>query len=142
MPTFNNMNELEKYLNEVIGVALETNVAEKTKETMQFHIQTDVYKPYTPREYERTGKLLQDVDVTLIDNNTLIIEDTRNDEPDVENGRDVINVIETGKGYSRISIDDEIGERPFVQNTYDELANGLARESLKEGLKRQGLNVE
>lgn len=141
MPEFKNMNDLQKYINGLIENALETNVKDIAEETMQLHIQRDVYSPYTPMSYERTGKLLQDVEVT-VEGNTLILEDKRNEESDVENGRDVINVIETGKGYSRSSLDDVIGERPFVQNTFDELSKGLASESLKQGLKRQGIIVE
>jgi phage gpG-like protein len=142
---FNSLDELEKYLNDLIEVALETNVKQTAEETMKMHIQKDVYTPYTPMSYERTGKLLQDVEAKMIDSNTLSLEDTRNEEPDVENGRDVIKTIEKGKGYQwgyTRNLDEVIGARPFVQNTYDELASGSARESLKQGLKRQGLNVE
>jgi hypothetical protein len=146
MPEFNNLTDLGKYINDLIGTSLGIDVAETAKETMQIHIQRDVYAAYTPYStdgetphYERTGQLLQDVESKMIDN-TLVIEDTRS-----ENGRDIVNVIETGKGYQwgyKRNLDEEIGERPFVQNTYNELASGLARESLKQGLKRQGLSVE
>jgi hypothetical protein len=142
----NNLSELEKYLNDFIEVALETSTKPIVIETMQMHIQKDVYAAYTPYStdgktphYERTGKLLQDVEAK-VEGNTLILEDTRS-----ENGRDIVNIIENGGhydwGYKR-NLDQEIGKREFVKNTYDELASGLARESLKQGLKRQGLSVE
>jgi hypothetical protein len=144
---FSDLSQLEKYLNGLINNALDTNVKETAKETMQLHIQRDVYAAYSPYStdgktphYERTGQLLQDVEGHLIDNNTLVIEDTRS-----ENGRDIVKVIEEGKGYQwgyKRNLDEEIGARPFVENTYVELASGLARESLKQGLKRQGLDVE
>jgi hypothetical protein len=142
----NNISELEKYLNDFIEVALETSTKPIATETMQMHIQKDVYAAYTPYStdgktphYERTGKLLQDVEAK-VEGNTLILEDTRS-----ENGRDIVSIIENGGhydwGYKR-NLDQEIGKREFVKNTYDELASGLARESLKQGLKRQGLDVE
>lgn len=146
MPEFNTMNQLEKYLNDIIKEALNTDVAEIAKENMQLHIQRDVYKPYTPYStdgktphYERTGELLQDVETT-VEGNTLILEDTRS-----ENGRDIVKVIEEGKGYEwgyKRNLDTEIGKRPFVENTFEDLSKGLANESLKQGLKRQGINVE
>jgi hypothetical protein len=143
---FKNINELQKYLEGLIGSALDTDVAETAKETMQLHIQRDVYATYTPYStdgktphYERTGQLLQDVEHSMV-GNTLIIEDTRS-----ENDRDITKVIEEGKGYHwgyKRNLDEEIGARPFVENTYEDLSKGLARESLKQGLKRIGLNVE
>ena len=144
---FSNLNQLEKYLNDKIRNALDTNVAETAKETMQMHIQRDVYATYTPYStdmetphYIRTGQLLQDVEHSMINDNTLEIKDTRN-----ENGRDIVEVIEEGKGYEwgyRRDLDEEIGARPFVENTAIDLEKGLAKEALKQGLKRQGLIVE
>jgi hypothetical protein len=147
VPTFNNLQQLEKYLNGMIRNALDTNVAETAKETMQLHIQRDVYAAYTPYStdgktpyYERTGQLLQDVEHSMLNNNTLVIENTRS-----ENGRDIVKVIEEGKNYEwgyKRNLDEEIGKRPFVHNTFVELSKGLAKESLKEGLRRQGISVE
>jgi hypothetical protein len=151
MPEIKTLNQLEKYLNDYINNALNKDVAEIAKENMQLHIQRDVYKPYTPyaigggtNHYQRTGKLLQDVETTM-EGNTLILEDTRNDEADVNNNRDLIKVIEEGKGYEwgyKRNLDEEIGARPFIENTFEDLSKGLASEALKKGLKRQGLNVE
>lgn len=151
MPEFKNLNDLQKYLNGMIANALEKEVASVAKETMQLHIQRDVYAAYTPYStdgetphYERTGKLLEDIEATMA-GDTLVVEDTRNNEDDVENGRDVVDVINSGKGYEwgyKRNLDEEIGERPFVQNTFEELSEGLASEALKQGLKRFGLDVE
>jgi hypothetical protein len=143
---FNKLDELTKYLNDLIEVALETDVKVTAEETMKLNIQRDVYAPYTPYNldggdwhYHRTGELLQDVKTT-IEGNTLILEDTRS-----ENGKDIVSIIENGGHYdwgkSR-NLDEEIGARPFVEDTYIDLKNGLAIESLKNGLKRQGLSVE
>lgn len=145
MPTLD-INQLEAYINEKINVALETNVKEVAKTTMKEHVQIDVYNPYTPHSidgvtphYERTGKLLENVKAT-IEGNSLTLEDTRS-----ENGRDITQIIESGVGYDwgyKRNLDKEIGKRPFVEETYKDLANGKARNALAEGLRIQGLNIE
>lgn len=138
---FNSITDLEKYINEMITKALEEDVAEVARQTMQEKIQTDVYKAYTPTQYERTGGLLQDVEVHLINENTLEIQDTRTDEV---NGRLITPVIESGIGYewTKSEIYQRELPRPFVEETAKALEDGLAKEALIKGLKRQGLIVD
>ena len=47
-------------------------------------------------------------------------------------------IIESGKGYDYIT-----GHpRPFMHNIYEELLNGVAKNTLIRGLEKQGLNVK
>ncbi|WP_137743249.1 hypothetical protein [Robertmurraya siralis] len=148
MATFDDLKSLEKYLNSKINSALQNEVFSEVKKTMQQRIERDVYEAYTPYStdgttphYQRTGKLNESIDKSMEGENVLVVENTRN-----ENGRDIVKVIEEGKdyewGYKR-NLDKEIGSRPFVKNTRDELSksNKLER-AMKDGLRRQGLNVE
>jgi hypothetical protein len=143
MPEFSNLADLERYLNQKISKALETTVSEEAKKTMSEHVEIDVYDRYNPTSYERTGALADEsnIQTTMINDNTLEIENVRKDE---ETGRLVAPVIESGKGYEwgyNRNLNEVIGERPFIQETAKDLASGKALAALAEGLKKQGLDV-
>jgi|SRR5579875_3158218 len=143
MPEFSSLADLERYLNDKIRNALETEVKKVAVQTMQSEVVTSVYDKYTPTQYERTGGLAQEQNIksTLINDNTLEIENVREDE---ETGRLVAPVVESGTGYtwkeSQIYKRQPF-PRPFVENTAKDLEGGLAKKALADGLKRQGLDV-
>ncbi len=123
---------------------METEVAKESRGTMKKHIQNDAYSQYAPTSYVRKydqGGLIDDsnIETIMIDDNTLKVENIRKDE---ETGRLVTPVVEYGKGYYTDWLDKKIGPRPFVNNTFIELKNGVAKEALKEGLRKQGVDVE
>lgn len=144
MPEFSSLADLERYLNDKIRNALETEVKKVAVQTMQSEVVTSVYDKYTPTQYERTGGLAQEQNIksTLINDNTLEIENVREDE---ETGRLVAPVVESGTGYtwkeSQIYKRQPF-PRPFVENTAKDLEGGLAKKALADGLKRQGISVE
>lgn len=142
MTTFNSISDLEKYLNEKIRNALASEVADVARDTMSDHVQSDVYDKYTPSQYVRSGDLYKDIKTTMVNDNTLTIEDDARDE---ESGRYIAPVVEDGVGYewtdSRI-YNMQPFPRPFVENTAKALENGLAREAMKKGLRNQGLEVD
>jgi hypothetical protein len=141
MPDFNTWEELEKFLNQKINKALAKEVADVARDTMSDHVVSDVYEKYEPTQYQRSGDLYKDVKTTMINENTLEVENTARDE---ESGRLIAPVVESGVGYewesSRI-YNMQPFPRPFVENTAKELENGLAKEAMKIGLKKQGLDV-
>jgi hypothetical protein len=134
-----NFKELEALINKAIRKAMENEVSRTARNTLKEHVVEDVYDAYSPTQYDRTGGLLQDrnIDSHMVDDNTLSVRSTRE-----EDGRDIASVIEYGKGYSFDGLDERIGARPFHEEAKKELANGLAKESLKRGLKKQGLDVK
>jgi hypothetical protein len=138
---FNNIAELEKYLNEKINSALRNEVADTARDTMQEHVMSDVYDKYQPSQYVRTGDLYKDIVTQMVDDNTISIEDLARDE---ETGRLIAPVVESGVGYtwkdSRI-YQMQPFERPFVKETAKDLENGKAKVALAQGLKRQGLDI-
>lgn len=148
MPNFSNLNELKKYLQEQITDSLKTDVSEKSIELMEEHIKKDVYEAYTPYStdsrtpyYKRTYKLLNSNETNMIDDNTLELTNTRSEE---ERDRYIVSVIEYGKGYEwgyTRNLDEEIGERPFIENTAKDLKDGKAKDFMAEALKKRGLNV-
>jgi hypothetical protein len=139
---FNNLKELEAYLNKKISKSLQTEVASVARDTMSDHVMSDVYSKYEPSEYQRTGDLYKDISTTMANDNTLVIENVAKDE---ESGRLYAPIVEEGVGYewkdSRI-YHMQPYPRPFVKNTAKELAEGKAKQALGEGLRKQGLNVE
>ena len=138
MATFKNMKDLEKFINKKIASALQREVASEARKVMKENVITEVYDAYQS-SYERTGGLYQDrnIETNLVNNNTLTVRNTRN-----ENGRDIAYIVEYGENYSYPGLDERIGPRPFHAETARELEQqGLAKNALAKGLRRQGLDV-
>jgi hypothetical protein len=138
--TFKSLSDLAKHLEKnQIKKALETEVKKVAERTLKENVITEVYDAYDS-EYQRTGGLLQDsnIESKMESDDTLSVRSIRE-----ENGRDIASIIETGKGYSYHGLDERIGERPFHAITAMELEyDGLAKKALKDGLKKQGIDVE
>lgn len=139
MPSFSSIEELAQYLQLQINDSLETDVSKEIVQVVQEHIQTDVYAAYTPLSYQRTNELMNDVKSEMIQDDILEITDTR-----TENGKDISQIIEYGKGYTwGVGLDERIGARPFMENTEQQiLQDGLHINAMKESLKRKGFTVE
>ena len=135
---------INKIQNTYVPSAMKKEVSQESKTVMQIATVEKVYNAYEPTHYNRQfddGGLLDrdNIETTLIGNNTLKAENIRRDE---ETGRLVTPIIESGKGYYTQELDDRIGARMFVEETAKELEKGKAKEALKRGLLRQGLNVK
>lgn len=156
MATFKSLKELNTYLEREIAKAMQKEVAEAVKDEMVEQIDEIVYNSYEPynlagtdHHYHRTYKLKDkdNMEATMIDNNTLAVENIRKDE---ESGRYITPVIVDGKdyewgknsGYVR-DLDAEIGARDFIQGTREGLSKSKAHvKALKDALKKQGIRVE
>ena len=142
MSKFDSLDELMKYIQQQITSSLEDDVAKDSIELMKQHIQEDVYNAYTPYStdgitphYERTYKLLNSNESEMLDENTLMLTNTRH-----EGDRDIVAVIESGQGYGwgyTRDLDEEIGARPFMKNTKDDLKDGKLREYMKKALEKR-----
>lgn len=135
---FKSLHELNSYLASQISSSL-INVGEETKKTMQDRIDKDVYESYTPTTYKRTGKLKDDIEVSLT-HNAVSITPTRS-----ENEKYIPRIIETGEGYDWINskIYKTKQKRPFVQNTKEEIIDKkLHIKTLKSSLKQKKIIVE
>ena len=134
---------ISKIQKKYIPSAMKKEVSWESKTTMQKHVIEDVYDKYNSsydNKYHMGGLLdIENIETKMIDDNTLRIENIRKDE---ESGRLVTPVVEFGKGYYTDWLDERIGARPFIYNTFEELKNGKALIALKKGLLRQGLNVK
>jgi hypothetical protein len=150
MPSFRNLNDLFKHINKQITESLEKNVADDTKELLKEKKQEVVYDTYTPYStdgitphYERTYQLLNSNESKMLDANTLEITSPRG--TDSESEVDIAYAVENGGyyswGYTR-DLNEEIGARPFMEETAIELKNGKAKEYLKKALESRGLNVK
>ena len=134
------LKELERIRTEI----MEKEVADKATELMQENIDTEVYAAYTPMsDNSRTGKLRESVETGMQSNDTLVVYNSRMDTGFKGEIRDVVGVIETGKGYNYGgNLDERIGARPFVQATKDDLKNGEFRKSLADGFKARGIETD
>lgn len=142
MPSFKNLKELEKYINEQAKKALQNgkHVKNTVIETGKKHVDEDVYSysVYTPKIYKRTGLLRESWDVENTDDGIAVFN-TRTDgekyiPKTIEYG---INYDYSGYGYAYEK------PRPFIANAREELHNSNAlKEAMKKDLKDIGLDVE
>lgn len=150
MVSFKNLKDLESYINKQISDSLKTDVAEKSKELLKEKKQEVVYDAYEPYStdgktphYERTYQLLNSNESQMLDENTLEITSPRG--ADSENGADIAYGVEHSGyytwGYTR-DLNEEIGARPFMEETADELRKGKAKEYMKKALQDRGFKVK
>jgi hypothetical protein len=139
---FSDPYKMFAHLEKMINSTLKQEVASEAVETMQEHVQSDVYDPYSPVMYERQGYdggLIDrdNIEVEIKSDNTISIENIRFD-----GDREVAQIIESGSGYT---YDFEFNgvPRPFTENTRKELesSNRLQLEMAK-GLRKRGLDVK
>lgn len=143
MATVTTMSGLLKELDRIKTEVMEKDVAERATKLMEDNIDTEVYKPYTPMGYTRTGALGESVEADMQDDDTLIVYNSRYDYGYGGMGfRDVGRVVETGKGYYSKALDERIGARPFIEVTREALEKGEFKEAMIEGLAKRGIKAE
>jgi len=138
---FKTVSELENYLLKQISQSLEKEVAYDSRDLMREHVQDDVYAQYSPSDYERTYELINSCRTSMISNDTLKLTNTRKGDQ----GEDVPSVIEYSKGYKWgyiRNLDEIIGERPFIRNTFTDLRNGYAILYLRNAFHKRGFKTE
>ncbi|MCM3273899.1 hypothetical protein [Paenibacillus elgii] len=142
MPTFNNLKELEKHLNEKIAKSLKNEVAKATVKTMQEEIKETVYNVYEPKVYHRhyyQGGLLDpdNIEVEVTGDNSISVENIRHDGE-----REVAYIVETGDGYYSGAPSVLTNGRRFTASTRKRLIKeDILRKAMKDGLNRQGIDT-
>ena len=134
---------IESQIQKKIKSALEVETSWESKNVVQEKV-IDAYDMYNPltyeRQYHRGGLLDRDnIETKMINDNTLRIENIRRDE---ESGRLVAPIVEFSKGYYNSYLDQIIGPRPFILESYKELKNGKAKLAILKGLRRQGIDCK
>lgn len=140
MPSFKNLKELERYINEQAKKALQNgkHVKNTVIETGKKHVDKDVYSVHTPKIYERSGLLKESWDVKNTDDGIAVFN-TRTDgkkyiPETIEYG---INYDYSGYGYAYEQ------PRPFIAETHKELKDSnILKEAMKKDLKDVGFDVE
>ena len=133
---------IEQKLQKKIKSALEVETSWESKNVVQEKVidAYDMYDSQYENKYHMGGLLDRDnIETKMIDDNTLRIENIRKDE---DTGRYVTPIVETGKGYWNSYLDQIIGPRPFILESYKELKNGKAKMALLKGLRRQGIDCK
>jgi len=138
---FKTVSELEKYLLKQISESLKTDVASDGRDLMREHVQDDVYDQYRPSDYERTWELINSCKSSMVSSDTLKLTNIRKGDEE----EDVPNIIENGGhykwGYIR-NLDEIIGKRPFIENTFLDLRNGWGKLFLKNSLEKRGFKTQ
>lgn len=137
--SFNNLSELTRFLNKTVHSALVRDVGAKVKHVMQEHVEKDVYAPYSPAQYKRTGRLAKEIEVISVSEGVSITPVRE------ERGNYIPLIIETGQGYTwkGSEIYKTKQRRPFVENTKKEILNGnIHVEELRNSLRKSGLDVK
>lgn len=157
------LKELQNALQDKIDYALLSDVSHTITEVMTDHIARDVYDVYSPvditnpHQYTRReddGGLIDPNNInSSIEKNMLIVENNTIGVPEYGIGnkvfhsqnknKEIAGVIETGKGYDIHGWEYDGVPRPFIKNTRYDLANNKYHvKALKQGLKKQGLEVK
>lgn len=137
-----NQQDLIKFLKQLqqpVNETLDNDVAKIVKTVMKNKVKEEVYAPYNPTVYQRTGLLGSEASMEseLLNDNTLVVENVRSD-----GNRNVAEIVETGEGY-KYDFQYAGIARPFTQETREELRKtGVHVAALYKGLKNRGINVE
>lgn len=138
MPSFDNLKQLEQYVNKMAKEAMVkgNSVKNTVIDTGKRHVQEDVYDVYDPVVYQRSGELKNNWEVEETVDGIAVFNDRQ------EDGKSIADTVEYGRNYD-YDFEYSHTPRPFVENTRQELSKGnkLAH-SLKQDMKRIGLNVE
>ncbi len=137
--TFNNLNDLFRYIDQQTQDTMRNEVAETAKDSMSKTVNSAVYGAYQPEYYRRRG-----LNGGLADKDNYTVED-------IQNGIIITNNTPLDRGGNEPRLDDIIcnglGRQPFPRDFYSETENELLRtqahkEALKRGLRDRGIDVE
>lgn len=144
--TLKNKSQLANYLQGLIAYSLQEEDMQKViKETMQEHLETDVYAQYTPYVYQRRkedGGLLDadNIEIKPINNSgldtTISVKEVAeyNGQPDNQIYDTLAERIEYGLPRGRVPYK---RPRPFMQETYEDLKqSGLITKTLKKNMQK------
>ena len=162
--TVNSWSELQKAIQEKIDETLQDEVANTVKKQISESASNIVYKAYEPTIYWRrkyTDRGLADEEImnsNLVSSGELVVtndapfnpknidgtHEPEGEEPEHEKGITNMNKslaynIEYGWGSRSESYSKP---RPFMSNAKEHLRNGKAREALKKGLRKRGLDAQ
>lgn len=145
VPSFNNLSQLQKYIEQQSSKVLKTEVANTVTQEMSDTIKEVEYPKYEPTQYVRQmddGGLsdVRNMQVEVIDDNTIQITNER-----MDGDRDVAKIFAEGIGYewtkSKI-----YNMQPFPRDFYADTVERLKQNqkhvaAFKNGMKRLGFNV-
>ena len=131
--------EIEKKLQSKIEDAMKKEVADAVIEEGKIQVDNTVYKAYDPKQYERTGRLMEEWESKGVENGVIV----RNIREDDITGKYIPEVIESGEGYDYSGYGYAYEEpRPFIENTKERLAKDKSHvKALGKGLERQGVKI-
>lgn len=168
MPTFNNFDDLMKFIKQEVADSMQTDVAEVVKQVEQEMIQIDVYdvynivngvhqEPYVHVRRKTYGGL-QDTqnmkaEIVEVSNDNVVLSITNETRGDKQTSLYVAPLVEYGdmSGYGEYNYKTNrdgtawqyLQARPFTADTIKELeASGKHVNALRESLIRKGFNVE
>ncbi|TVY09972.1 hypothetical protein [Paenibacillus cremeus] len=149
MPTFNSLNELQKYIESQASKVLKNEVAQTVTQEMSETIKEVEYPKYVShaenpyiRQMDDGGLSdVRNMQVEVIDDNTISITNER-----MDGTTDVAQIFATGIGYTWKN-SEIYSMQPFPRNFYADTVERLLKnqkhvEAFKQGMTRLGLNVK
>lgn len=137
--TFDDINDLFKYVKNMTQDAIKTEVADTAKSAMLQAVNTDVYDVYDPVWYTRRG-----TNGGLSDTENYTVHE-------IQDGIEITNGTPLDNDGMSPRLDDIIcnglGKQPFPRDFYKETTDILessddVKEALKQGLRKRGINVD
>lgn len=152
MAEFRSLDAAMKEIRGRLSEALNTSVAEEVKEFEKSHVYSDVYATYSPtvyiRRYENggladAGGMQHTVEYVGDDVVKLYVDNANQLNEEYGNAAtDLAGIVEFGSGGKYGSyLWREMGPRPFIQNTREDLAQ-YKNNIVRDALRKQGLNVK
>lgn len=168
---FKSISELERYLKNMIHYSLDNAVKEGVLQDLEERAEIDVYGEYpTPRLYGRRGSLLEDKNYKVDKSRdlTLTITPVAKFNPNILRwnpktrslvpassmnvGDELAGLINYGdewNGYNYEFVTEEEAEhptytapRPFLDYTKEDLADGMYKDLMRQGLEELGITVK
>lgn len=141
---FKDIKSLFSFLEKQAQSTLRNEGAQVAVETMQEHIQSDVYDAYDPMNPENR-RMFNDglidpknIEIEVVDGNTISIENIAYDGT-----RNVPYIVESGEGYYSSAPNVLTRGRKFTGNARRELAStNRLKNAMKNGMRKRGIDVE
>lgn len=137
--TFDNLNDLFRYIENQTHDTMKNEVADTAKSALSEAVQTGVYDVYEPLYYVRRG-----TDGGLSDKSNYTVHET-------QSGIEITNDTPLDNGGTTPRLDEIIckglGNQPFPRNFYkgtDDILESSddVKEALKQGLNNRGINAD
>lgn len=155
---FKSITELSHYIENMVNIALDTEVKEESLETLVSYASDDIYTYPASGAYKRRHSFedKSKYNVDRSQNMKLIITPMQEFNPfrngeneeagfsmNASGGNKLAGLVNYGDGWGGYEYDwSYVGPRPFLDHAKEDLGNGVFKQALKVGLEELGINAK